>query len=47
MKGTIERGREEGWTDGWTDRRTDVGEEKFIVKLSLITVLSKLSGNNC
>lgn len=43
MKGSIERGREEGWTD----RRTDVGEETFIVKLSLITVLSKLSGNNC
>lgn len=43
MKGTVERGREEGWTD----RRTGVGEEKFIVKLSLIAVLSRLSGNNC
>lgn len=44
MKGSIERGREEGWTD----RRTDENEsQKFIVKLSLITVLSKLSGNNC
>lgn len=43
MRGTIERGREEGWTDSGTD----VGEEKFIVKLSLIAVLSKLSGNNC